>query len=106
MGNLSIEIEVQDFDLETIGFYLNVLDPATKAPKSNSYLRMSLAELDVFVEALKAAAANINLAAPNGIAGKAKSAKTSASSSDKLAPKLDLVEKQIATELAYSEKSR
>ena len=72
MRHLWIEIEVLDFDLETIGFHFNVLNPDTTEPKSNSYLRMTLVELGVFIDALKASAANINLAAPKSVAGKIK----------------------------------
>ena len=64
MRDLSIEIEVPDFDLETIGFYFNVINPDTAESKSNSFLRMSLIEFNVFVKALNASAANINLARP------------------------------------------
>ena len=72
MRDLNIEIEVLDFDLETIGFYCNVINPDTAETKSNSYFRMSLIELNVFIKALKASAANINLAAPNGVTGMAR----------------------------------
>ncbi len=64
MHDLSVNIEVLDFDLETIGFHFNVINPDTAEPKSNSYFRMSLIELNVFIKALKASAANINLATP------------------------------------------
>ncbi len=35
--DLSVEIGLLDFDLETIGFYHDVLNPGTAEPKSNSY---------------------------------------------------------------------
>ena len=65
MKNLWVEIKVVDYNLETIGFDFNVLNPDTKTIKSNSNIRMSLDELRVFVDALKASAANINVVAPN-----------------------------------------
>lgn len=65
MKNLWVEIKILDYDLETIGFDFNVLNPETKTAKSTSNIRMSLDELRVFVDALKASTSNINLAAPN-----------------------------------------
>ncbi len=65
MKNLWVEIKILDYDLETVGFDFNVLNPDTKTTKSNSNVRMSLDELRVFVDALRDSAANINLAAPN-----------------------------------------
>ena len=65
MKNLWVEIKVLDYDLETVGFDFNILNPETKTTKSSSNIRMSLDELRVFIDALKAATANINLAAPN-----------------------------------------
>ena len=105
MRHLWIEIEVLDFDLETIGFYFNVLDPETTEPKSNSYLRMTLVELGVFIDALKASAANINLAAPTSVAGKAKVDRSPASN-DKLVAGQDAMEQQIAGEMTYTENAR
>ena len=54
MKHLWVEIEVVDYDLETVGFDFNVLNPDTKKTVSNSHVRMSLDELRVFVDALKA----------------------------------------------------
>ena len=99
MRHLWIEIEVLDFDLETIGFYFNVLNPETTEPKSNSYLRMTLVELGVFIDALKASAANINLAAPTSVAGKAKTGRSPASN-EQLVAGADAMEQPIAVELA------
>lgn len=65
MKNLWVEIKVLDYDLETIGFDFNVLNPDTKTTKSTSTVRMSLDELRVFVDALKDSTANINIATPN-----------------------------------------
>lgn len=65
MKNLWVEIKILDYDLETIGFDFNVLNPDIKTTKSNSNIRMSLDELRVFVDALKASAANIDVATPN-----------------------------------------
>ena len=106
MRHLWIEIEVLDFDLETIGFYFNVLNPDTTESKSNSYLRMTLVELGVFVDALKASAANINLAAPKSVAGKTKPGRPAASSNEKLAAGQDAMKQQIAGEMAYTENVR
>ncbi len=99
MRHLWIEIEVLDFDLETIGFHFNVLNPDTAEPKSNSYLRMTLVELGVFIDALKASAANINLAAPKSVAGKTKMGRAPASSNEKLVAGQDAMEQQIAGEV-------
>ncbi len=99
MRHLWIEIEVLDFDLETIGFDFNVLNPETTEPKSNSYLRMTLVELGVFIDALKASAANINLAAPKSVAGKTKLGRPAASSNEKLVAGQDAMEQQIAGEV-------
>ncbi len=99
MRHLWIEIEVLDFDLETIGFDFNVLNPETTEPKSNSYLRMSLVELGVFIDALKASAANINLAAPTSVAGKTKTDRSPASNEQLLAG-ADAMKQPIAVELA------
>jgi hypothetical protein len=98
MRHLWIEIEVLDFDLETIGFHFNVLNPDTTEPKSNSYLRMTLVELGVFIDALKASAANINLAAPKSVAGKAKTGRSPASN-EQLVAGQDAMELQIAGEV-------
>ncbi len=70
MRDLNIEIEVRDFDLETVGFYFNVINPDTAEHKSNSHIRMSLIELNVFINALKASAVNIDLATPATVSGK------------------------------------
>ncbi len=87
MKNLQVEIEVLDYDLETIGFDLNVLDPDTTTTKSKSHVRMSLVELNVFVDALKASAANISLAAPKSINGKSMTDRSPKLFDDKLVPK-------------------
>ncbi len=99
MQDLSVNIEVLDFDLETIGFNFDVINPDTAKPKSNSYFRMSLIELNVFIKALKASAANINLAAPNSVTG----GKSKASRS----PKTDTenIRKSGTTTLKSSRKS-
>ena len=100
MRHLWIEIEVLDFDLETIGFYFNVLNPDTTEPKSNSYLRMSLVELGVFIDALKASAANINLAAPTRVAGNIKTGRSPMASNEQRVAGQDAMEQPIAVELA------
>ena len=59
MSNLNIGIEIRDFDLERMGFSLSVLDDTLTRQSSEGYLRMSLAELGVFLDALKAAKGEI-----------------------------------------------
>ncbi len=105
MRHLWIEIEVLDFDLETIGFHFNVLNPDTAEPKSNSYLRMTLVELGVFIDALKASSANINLAAPTSVAGKTKTDRSPASN-DKLLAGQEAMKQQISGEMTYTENAR
>lgn len=55
MPKLNIGIEIRDFDLERLGFSLSVLEPLKQRQLSEGYLRMTLAELGTFVDALKAA---------------------------------------------------
>ena len=52
---LHIGFELRDFDLERIGFSLSVLDETRKRQVSEGYLRMSLDELGIFLQALKEA---------------------------------------------------
>ena len=61
MSNLNIGIEIRDFDLERMGFSLSVLDDTQTRQSSEGYLRMSLEELGVFLNALKAAKGEIEL---------------------------------------------
>ena len=55
MSKLNIGIEIRDFDLERMGFSLSVLDASKKRQASEAYLRMTLSELHVFINALKSA---------------------------------------------------
>jgi hypothetical protein len=55
MTNLNLGIEIRDFDLERMGFSLSVLDDSKKRQASEAYLRMTLLELNAFLNALKAA---------------------------------------------------
>ena len=55
MEKLHLGIEIRDFDLERMGFSLSVLDQAGGRSTSEAYLRMTLQELNVFLNALKAA---------------------------------------------------
>ena len=48
-------VEIRDFDLERLGFSLSVLDEPNKRQTSEGYLRMTLAEMNTFVKALRAA---------------------------------------------------
>ena len=54
MSTLNIGIEIRDFDLERMGFSLSVLDDSKKRQASEAYLRMTLPELNAFLNALKA----------------------------------------------------
>ncbi len=69
MGKLNIGVEIRDFDLERMGFSLSVLDEAKKRQTSEAYLRMTLAELNVFLAALKAAHGEIDVSTvePSGV---------------------------------------
>ena len=55
MAKLQLGLEVRDFDLERMGFSLSVLDETGQRQLSEGYLRMTLQELGVFVDALKGA---------------------------------------------------
>jgi hypothetical protein len=48
-------IEIRDFDLERLGFSLSVLAEPDRHPVSEGYLRMTLAEMNAFLKALRAA---------------------------------------------------
>jgi hypothetical protein len=61
MSNLNIGIEIRDFDLERMGFSLSVLDESKKRQASEAYLRMTLTELNAFLNALKAAEGEVEL---------------------------------------------
>ena len=101
MRHLWIEIEVVDFDLETIGFFFNILNPDTKESRSNSFLRMSLVELGVFINALKASATNISLAASNGNTSKSRADQSPGLSGDRPLPSQGLMKPKISAEMPY-----
>ena len=63
MPKLNLGVEVRDFDLDRMGFSLSVLDETTRRQTSEGYLRMTLQELGVFVEALRAASEEIDVSA-------------------------------------------
>ena len=63
MAKLNLGIEVRDFDLDRMGFSLSVLDQSGKRQTSEGYLRMTLQELGVFSDALKAARDEISVTA-------------------------------------------
>lgn len=69
MGKLNIGVEIRDFDLERMGFSLSVLDESKKRQTSEAYLRMTLPELNVFLDALKAADNTIEVSTvePSGV---------------------------------------
>jgi len=54
MDRLHLGVEVRDFDLEHLGISLAVLE-GTRTQFSKGALRMTLAELDSFLKALKRA---------------------------------------------------
>jgi hypothetical protein len=105
MKNLWVEIEVLDFNLETIGFDFNVLNSDTKKTVSKSYIRMSLDELRVFVDALKASTATIDLTAPKNVADKSKYVRSARMSNDNRFPGQDLMKQEIAEEVSKIAKS-
>jgi hypothetical protein len=61
MSDLNLGIEIRDFDLERMGFSLSVLDEGKKRQASEAYLRMTLLELNAFLNALKAAEGQISV---------------------------------------------
>jgi hypothetical protein len=63
MAKLHLGVEVRDFDLERMGFSLSVLDDTGKRQTSEGYLRMTLQELGVFVDALRAARGDVEVTA-------------------------------------------
>jgi len=63
MAKLNLGVEVRDFDLERMGFSLSVFDETGKRQTSEGYLRMTLQELGVFVDALKASQGEIEVTA-------------------------------------------
>jgi hypothetical protein len=69
LSKLNLGIEIRDFDLERMGFSLSVLDEAKKRQSSEAYLRMTLAELNTFIQALKAATGEIDVSTlePTGV---------------------------------------
>ena len=68
MSALRLGLEIRDFDLERMGFSLSVLDESKKRQSSEGYLRMTLAELGVFVKALKGAdEVDISTVEPMGV---------------------------------------
>ena len=69
MSKLNLGIEIRDFDLERMGFSLSVLDETKKRQSSEAYLRMTLAELNTLLKALKAAHDEIDLSTvePSGV---------------------------------------
>ena len=61
MDKLHLAVEIRDFDLERMGFSLSVLDETKKRQTSEAYLRMTLAEMNAFLKALKAADKTIDV---------------------------------------------
>ena len=61
MSSLNLGIEIRDFDLERMGFSLSVLDESKKRQASEAYLRMTLLELNAFLNALRAAQGEVEL---------------------------------------------
>jgi hypothetical protein len=63
---LGLGFELRDFDLERVGFSLSILDEGKKRQVSEGYLRMSLEELAVFLQALRAAPQDIEMQIVDG----------------------------------------
>ncbi len=70
MDKLHLGVEIRDFDLERMGFSFSVLDEANKRQLSEGYLRMTLAELNTFLKALRAAGEKIEVSTMESGAGK------------------------------------
>ena len=73
MDKLHLGIEIRDFDLERMGFSLSVLDDSKTRQISEAYLRMTLAEMNVFLQALRAAEATVSVSTFETAARKLKS---------------------------------
>jgi hypothetical protein len=69
MAKLNIGVEIRDFDLERMGFSLSVLDESKKRQLSEAYLRMTLGELNILLNALKASGSDIDVSTvePSGV---------------------------------------
>ena len=74
MDKLHLGVEIRDFDLERMGFSFSVLDEANSRQLSEGYLRMTLAELNTFLKALKAAAESIEVSTTDHGPGKTRAA--------------------------------
>ncbi len=61
MATLNLGIEIRDFDLERMGFSLSVLDESKKRQASEAYLRMTLPELNAFLNALRHSGQEVEL---------------------------------------------
>jgi hypothetical protein len=70
MDKLNIGVELRDFDLERMGFSLSVLDETNKRRSSEAYLRMTLSEMNTFLNALKAAPDEIDVSTVESIAAR------------------------------------
>ena len=62
MQKLHLGIEIRDFDLKRLGFSLSVLDETKKRQTSEAYLRMTLAEMNAFIGALRGASETVDVA--------------------------------------------
>lgn len=68
MSKLNIGVEIRDFDLERMGFSLSVLDESKKRQSSEAYLRMTLSELNIFLQALKSSHdIDVSTVEPSGV---------------------------------------
>ena len=74
MDKLHLGVEIRDFDLERMGFSFSVLDEANRRQLSEGYLRMTLAELNTFLKALKAADESIEVSTMDPGPGKTRAA--------------------------------
>jgi len=61
MATLNLGIEIRDFDLERMDFSLSVLDESKKRQASEAYLRMTLLELNAFLNTLRHSGQEVEL---------------------------------------------
>lgn len=100
MKNLSLQIEVLDFDLDRIGFMLSVLGGGKQVEKtSEGYMRMTLLELNAFIDALKAAKNTVRLVDKDQ-----RETSQDKAASPKLMSVEDMTEAEMAAKLSFSGK--
>ena len=101
MKELSLQIEVLDFYLERIGFNLSVLHNGSSSTNSertsNTYMRMTLLEMNAFIAALKAAKNTIRL-----VDSEMKEPANDRGAGPLLVPADDVTEAEMASKLAFT----